>query len=311
MDERRQSAPAAIFRDVTGGIRNSLAYSGVLKVLSSPRIRQLLILSVLVDGLGLSLLACVVHFVLKPMIHSIGVWFGSERNNTYGRIVKIFFDLAYFGGAYMPWSVASIQLSSFFCRKISQEIVNPGPSTPSPVPDSKKKFDVIAFALSNVLNMVPVIAILLELAVLAKIPYVGFLLEMMSRALYYSYVIWSFKWNVEKRNSPGPSIASRMSYMERNWPYYVGYSLTLVIVTACLPSNFVRNVGYAVLLPFWVILAHFSSSPLPAGKVDGEDDAPASAPRPSDSPQAPFKLPLFSVPMTLHRRASAVFSPQQ
>jgi len=90
-----------------------------------------------------------------------------------------------------------------------------------------------------------------------------------------------------------------------------------------LPAPFFRQWAYAVLLPVclitcgllpvtlllecqvWVILTHFALSPYTATSHEHEDvDVAAKAPRPSESP-APFRIPLFSVPLGLHRRASA------
>jgi len=200
---RVTSKAAQVFGGVSAGARNALAYGGFLQVLSSTRIRTLLLYSLLVDGLGLALGAWCVKNGLQPFIHAIGVWLGSESPSIYGRLVDLIFKIGDFC-AYMVWSVASFQLSSLFCRKISQEIVNPGPS-----PNSRSKKTpmttqkLLEIAMHAVVDLVPIIAVIIELAIIEKIPYIGWLLGLISRALYYSYVIWTFKWDVEQLNSPG------------------------------------------------------------------------------------------------------------
>lgn len=233
----------------------------------------------------------------------IGSFFGAGRPSLWGKLMTGFFKLGYFGSCYLPWMVACFQLSSMFCRKITSEIVSPGStSTPAATPSEEKKLPMniavmIVKGIEAAIGMVPIIVVIVELSLLQMIPYIGSVVSSIARALYYSYVIWTFKWNEVSHASPGTEVNARMSFVQQNWPYFVGYSLPLVIFTAILPAKFISTWAYATVLPIWVILTHYAAPP-------PVTTAPAST---EPTKTAPFALPLFSLPITAYRRASAYY----
>ncbi|KAJ4460098.1 hypothetical protein PAPYR_3829 [Paratrimastix pyriformis] len=294
---------AEAFRGVTVGIKNALAYQGFLRVFSSPKIRKLLINAAL-SSCALGLVACFLNFYYRPWLVHVALWFGSENKTAWGALVRLFFALFTFGTAVLPWQVATFQIAGMFCRKITNQIVDPdSPPTPSEKkPFPRDPIEIILMALNVAIGMIPIITVILELSIIHAIPYVGMPLEIISRSLYYSYTIWSFKWAVVERNRPGTSVAEKMTYLERNWPYYVGYSLPLVLLTTFLPAPYVGTWTYGLVLPIWVILTHYVRViPTPSSDVDEQQKSRETF------GQTPFPMPLFTLPVKLQNRATAAY----
>jgi len=51
----------------------------------------------------------------------------------------------------------------------------------------------------------------------------------------------------------GWELHKRLTYIEYNWPYFIGFSIPLTIITQ-IPSNFlIRGCVFAILFPLFIL----------------------------------------------------------
>lgn len=67
----------------------------------------------------------------------------------------------------------------------------------------------------------------------------GYLLYLLHLSLLYSLYAFEYKWG-----EMGWEIHKRLTYVETNWPYFVGFGLPLVLFTQLSDSWVIRLVDY-------------------------------------------------------------------
>jgi hypothetical protein len=120
----------------------------------------------------------------------------------------------------------------------------------------------ISRAISDILHSIVVEGIFLLQALAfdwIPVPFIGHLLYLVYMSLLHSLYSFEYMWM-----SRGKQMNSRLSHVERHWPYHVGFGSILTILTTYLSENFFFNSCiFGALFPFFIIssfLANISDS---------------------------------------------------
>jgi hypothetical protein len=127
------------------------------------------------------------------------------------------------------------------------------------------------------LSLLPWILIMLENMAVSKIPYVGKVVGLLSNLIYFAYNIFSNYWviiNSKTINSSSVPLSSstfdRYSYVEMNFPYFMGFAFPVVFPTFILiPNVYISTLLFTTASFFSIVCAWPSVDP----KADSYKDS--------------------------------------
>ncbi|XP_059618624.1 etoposide-induced protein 2.4 [Phlebotomus argentipes] len=125
---------------------------------------------------------------------------------------------------------------------------------------------------------------------LLPVSYVGTLLCFVHMCLLYSLYSFEYKWF-----NMGWELHKRLTYIEYNWPYFVGFGMPLAIVTQLPNSYIVSGCVFSILFPLFILSGN-EATPLSTTK---------QYPLKLFSPVVAISNTLFSRTMPVHRAAGA------
>jgi len=91
---------------------------------------------------------------------------------------------------------------------------------------------------------------LVQAMLVGLIPGIGAVLSLFHLAVLYALYSFEYKWIYQ-----GTIINQRVAYIERNWPYFLGFGLPLSVVTALPGSLVISACMFAVAFPLFIVSA--------------------------------------------------------
>lgn len=89
---------------------------------------------------------------------------------------------------------------------------------------------------------------LVQAMLVSFIPVVGPTLGFCHMCLLYSLYTFEYKWV-----NMGWTAPKRLSYVESNWPYFVGFGLPMAALTSLAPTFIISGCVFALLFPLYII----------------------------------------------------------
>ncbi|CDW56567.1 EI24 domain containing protein [Trichuris trichiura] len=90
---------------------------------------------------------------------------------------------------------------------------------------------------------------------LLPIPVVSKILSVVHMSLLYSLYAFEYLWM-----NQGVSLSTRLRVIQRQWPYFFGFGLSLSLLTACTSSIFISSCVFGIFFPV-LILSSFLAKP--------------------------------------------------
>lgn len=89
---------------------------------------------------------------------------------------------------------------------------------------------------------------LVQAMLVSFLPVIGPALGLCHMCLLYSLYTFEYKWV-----NMGWTAPKRLSYVESNWPYFVGFGLPMAVLTSLAPSFIISGCVFAILFPLFII----------------------------------------------------------
>lgn len=158
-------------------------------------------------------------------------------------IISILFGMTWL----MPIFLLSKCVSSLWFADIANSAYFVRKGKPQLIPNISK---LIADFLFNL--VVQVLFLIQSMLVnLLPIPYIGEFLCYIHLCFIYSLYCFEYKWF-----NMGWELHRRLSYIENNWPYFIGFGIPLTVLTNMTDSIVVSSCIFSILFPLFILSAN-------------------------------------------------------
>lgn len=217
-----------------------------------PRVLQRIFQCCLLNGgvFGLSIL--VFHYALLPSVYLlIRLLFGGDQHSAVGLIWSWLYPLLSYTFEAL-WVLPLFLLSKVVNSLWFQDIANQAyleirGRAPQLLPSLSR---VLADTLFSVLVQT---LFLLQSLLVGMLPLgpLGGLVSVGHLSLLYSLYAFEYTWF-----NMGWELHKRLSFIEQNWPYFVGFGLPLAVLTSGAPTFFASGCYFSMLFPLFIVSAH-------------------------------------------------------
>lgn len=192
--------------------------------------------------------------LILPAIQSV-TWFilgssSSSPSSVWGWMKPM---LSYMFGTLwvLPIFLLSRAVSSLWFQDIADAAYRKSRGSPQ-LPNLSK------FIADLLFSVIIQVLFLIQGMVISLIPIAGLgqCLSLLHLCLLYSLYAFEYKWF-----NMGWEVHKRLSYIECNWPYFVGFGLPLALITTLPGSYLLSGVLFAILFPLFIISGNEAQVP--------------------------------------------------
>ncbi|KAL1491284.1 hypothetical protein ABEB36_011903 [Hypothenemus hampei] len=187
------------------------------------------------------------EYVLLPTIDSIfNIMFGAESFVT-GVVwlwVKYFILLIYRTAWLIPLFLLSKIINALWFQDIADSAYRYSRGKPTSFPSISMYFA------DSIFSIVVQCLFLIQTTCISYLPFypVGYALYYAQMSLLYSLYSFEYKWF-----NMGWELHKRLSFIEENWPYFIGFGLPLTILTQISESFVINGCVFSILFPLFII----------------------------------------------------------
>jgi len=153
-----------------------------------------------------------------------------------------------------PLFVLSKIINTFWFQDIADLAYEFRKGRPTLIPSISKLLADIVFSL------IVQSLFLFQSMALNFIPYVGRILCFLHICLLYSLYSFEYKWF-----NQGYELHKRLMFIEKNWPYFIGFGSVLAMLTQLTESFIINGCLFSMLFPLFIISGNESS---PEQRID-------------------------------------------
>lgn len=149
----------------------------------------------------------------------------------------------------LPLFILSRVVNSLWFQDIANSAYKFRKGRPQTIGISKLIADTLFSLVVQLLFLVQSMAVQL-----IPMQYVGEALSFVHMCLLYSLYSFEYKWF-----NMGWELHKRLTYIEYNWPYFIGFGVPLAVLTQLPSSYIVSGCVFAILFPFFILSANEAS----------------------------------------------------
>eukprot|EP01134_Creolimax_fragrantissima_P001197 CFRG1197T1 len=188
-------------------------------------------------------------FVVKTMYDVLGI----EQGDQQAAVTEAVFNLAYcIIWVYPVYSVSFI-INAIWYQDIAEDayiILQGQRHVRKKHPSQRSVLASISTKIAeNIVSLLLEMVVAIQVLVLHFIPCIGPFLSFVLMSWLYSLYCFEFKWACF-----GWSLDKRLSFIERRWPYFLGFGLPLSCATF-FSTKFLSSGLFAILYPPFLIMA--------------------------------------------------------
>jgi len=191
-------------------------------------------------------------YVLVPVLHGAITYFMGQSSvwSFIQTTLQTIFSFIWV----VPLFVLSKIINTFWFQDIADAAYEFRKGRPTLIPSISKLLADVVFSL------IVQSLFLFQSMTMNFVPYVGRFLCFLHICLLYSLYSFEYKWF-----NQGYELHKRLMFIEKNWPYFIGFGFVLAMLTQICESFVVNGCLFSMLFPLFIISGNESS---PQQRID-------------------------------------------